>query len=82
MRVLIIDDDAGFRASLAETVEILGHEALLAETGAQGLALMQRGGIDTAFLDFRLPDASGLDVLREMLSAPAGRGVPVIMLTA
>ena len=82
MRVLIVDDDAGFRESLAETVESLGHEALVAETGARGLALTKQGGIDAAFLDFRLPDASGLDVLRDMLSAPAGRGVPVIMLTA
>jgi len=81
-RVLIVDDDAGFRESLAETLESLGHAVDAVATGAQGLAAAGRGGIDAVFLDFRLPDTSGLDVLRAMLALPAVRGVPIVMLTA
>lgn len=81
-RLLIIDDDAGFRESLAETLESLGHEVAAAASGTKGMATIRQGGIDVAFLDFCLPDASGLEVLREMLAEPAGRGIPVIMLTA
>ncbi|MBI3057442.1 MAG: sigma-54-dependent Fis family transcriptional regulator [Betaproteobacteria bacterium] len=81
-RLLIVDDDAGFRESLTETLESLGHEVVAVESGTQGLASIRQGGIAAAFLDFRLPDASGLDILRQMLAQPVGRGIPVIMLTA
>jgi two-component system NtrC family response regulator len=81
-RILIVDDDASFRESLAETLAALGHQTLAAGNGGQGLELLERGGIDAVFLDFRLPGASGIDVLREIKRLPAGRALPVIMLTA
>ena len=81
-RILIVDDDASFRESLAETVSSLGHETLMASNGAQGLSFLKRGGIDAVFLDFRLPDMSGIEVLRAMKHLPAGGELPVIMLTA
>jgi two-component system NtrC family response regulator len=81
-RVLIIDDDRSFRESLAETLTALGHQSLAAESGKQGLSLIERGDIDAVFLDFRLPGMTGLEVLREIKRTPAGRKVPVIMLTA
>jgi two-component system NtrC family response regulator len=80
-RVLIVDDDASFRESLAETLSALGHQAVAARNGRQGLALADKGGVDAVFLDFRLPDVSGLDVLREMKRS-AQHAVPVVMLTA
>jgi two-component system NtrC family response regulator len=81
-RILIVDDDASFRESLAETIASLGHEAILAARGEQGLALLQRGGIGAVFLDFRLPDMTGIAALRAMRGMPGGELPPVIMLTA
>lgn len=81
-RILIVDDDASFSESLAETVSSLGYETLLATSGAQGLSLLKRGGIDTVFLDFRLPDMSGIEVLRAIQHTSVRGGPPVIMLTA
>jgi len=81
-RILIVDDDGSFRESLAETLSGLGHKALAAESGRQGLALIGHGGIDAVFMDFRLPGMSGLEALREIKRTPAGRAIPVIMLTA
>jgi two-component system NtrC family response regulator len=81
-RLLVVDDDAAFRESLAETLADLGHEVDAVGSAAEAMAVIRRGGTDAVFLDFRLPDASGLDVLRELLALPAGRDVPVIMLTA
>ncbi|MEO9061129.1 MAG: sigma-54 dependent transcriptional regulator [Nitrosospira sp.] len=81
-RILIVDDDASFRESLSETLSSLGHETLMASSGAQGLSFLKRGEIDAVFLDFRLPDMSGIDVLRAMKHLPAGGELPVIMLTA
>ena len=81
-RVLIIDDDRSFRESLAETVSSLGYEAIVAARGEQGLALLGRGGIDAVFLDFRLPDMTGIAVLRAIKGKPGSETPPVIMLTA
>ena len=80
-RILIIDDDASFRESLAETLAGLGHELFLATNGARGLSFLKRGGIDAVFLDFRLPDMTGMDVLRAIKGLP-GDTPPVVMLTA
>ncbi len=80
-RILIVDDDSGFRETLAETVSSLGHEACVASSGAEGLSLLGRGRIAAIFLDFRLPDMTGIEVLRAIKRMPDG-GPPVIMLTA
>jgi two-component system NtrC family response regulator len=81
-RVLIVDDDAAFRDSLAETLDSLNHEALVAPTGRDALAVLSKGPVDAIFLDYRLPDVSGLDVLRRLRTVPAADLIPVVMLTA
>jgi two-component system NtrC family response regulator len=80
--VLIIDDDASFRESLAETVSSLGYKAIVAAKGEQALALLEHGAIDAIFLDFRLPDMTGIAVLRAIRHKLGGEAPPVIMLTA
>lgn len=77
-RILIIDDDAAFRESLAETVQQFGHEVIECASGEQGLAELSQGAIDAVFLDFRMPGMSGLDVLRQK----ADHSAPIVMLTA
>jgi two-component system NtrC family response regulator len=81
-RVLIVDDDAAFRESLAETLDSLDHETLMAPTGRDALAVLSKGGVDAVFLDYRLPDLSGLDVLRRLRTISNVEGIPVVMLTA
>ncbi|HET7062443.1 MAG TPA: response regulator, partial [Nitrosospira sp.] len=80
-RVLIIDDDGSFRESLAETVSSLGHELFLAADAGRGLSFLKREEVDLVFLDFRLPDMTGIEVLRAIKRLR--RDIPpVIMLTA
>jgi two-component system NtrC family response regulator len=81
-RVLIVDDEAKFRDSLAETLGSLGHETFQVPTGREALALLSTVGIDAVSLDFRLPDVSGLEVLRSLRDVPDADRVPVVMLTA
>ena len=81
-RILIVDDDRAFRESLAETLDSLGHETIGAPNGRQALALFSEQAIDAVFLDFRLPDSTGLDVLRAFRAADPTSRVPVVMLTA
>ncbi|MCP3658659.1 MULTISPECIES: sigma-54-dependent transcriptional regulator [Herbaspirillum] len=78
-RILIVDDDAAFRGSLAETVGDLGHEVLEAGSTAAGLTLLAAHAVDAAIVDLRMPEEDGLVFLQR---APAIAAIPCIMLTA
>ncbi|APO96006.1 sigma-54-dependent transcriptional regulator [Xanthomonas vesicatoria] len=80
--ILIIDDDAAFLATLQATLRSLGHTVIAAENGAQGLAQLREGGIDLAFVDFRMPGMDGIEVLRARAGDAQAAQVPLVMLTA
>jgi two-component system NtrC family response regulator len=72
-KVLVIDDDDMICKLLCTMAERLGHETAYALTCRQGLAEALSGSFDIVFLDVRLPDGNGLDLLpkiREMESGP------------
>lgn len=81
-RILIIDDDAAFLATLQATLRSLGHQVVAASDGAQGLAQLRAGGVDLAFVDFRMPGMDGIEVLRAHAADAASPPVPLVMLTA
>ncbi len=72
-RVLIIDDDEIISEMLSDMVSIWGHDAATAGTLEEGLEKVRSDSYDVVFLDIRLPDGSGLDILpkiREASSSP------------
>lgn len=79
-KVLIIDDRIVVRETLRNV--LLDFDCVFSEasTGIQALDLIRNDAFDLIFLDLRLPDCSGIDVLREArkLSKPLGK---VITLT-
>jgi putative two-component system response regulator len=79
-RVLVIDDDDGIRRITQMLVEGLGHQVEAARDGVEGLARLQLG-IDLILLDVVMPGLDGFDVCRRIRQDPAGRDVPVIMVT-
>lgn len=81
-RILIIDDDHDFRATLAATLESLGHRVTMAGDAAEGLRRLDADGIDLAFLDYRMPGMDGLSLLRARRADATATPVPIIMLTA
>ncbi|KTF36712.1 sigma-54-dependent transcriptional regulator [Xanthomonas vesicatoria] len=81
-RILIIDDDTAFLATLQATLRSLGHTVIAAENGTQGLAQLREGGIDLAFVDFRMPGMDGIEVLRARAGDAQAAQVPLVMLTA
>jgi DNA-binding response OmpR family regulator len=79
-RILIVDDDAALRQSLAEQLE-LHNEYVCVECGTAARALEIVGGerFDTIVLDVGLPDMDGRQLCRLLRSA--GVRVPIVMLT-
>lgn len=65
-RVLIVDDDATIRSTLAEAVRAWGYRAFEAATLAETLALVDREQPHALLLDVKLPDGSGISALDEL----------------
>jgi two-component system NtrC family response regulator len=71
--ILIIDDDQLICTTLSNVVKSRGHTSACAFTLKEGLEIAAARSFDVVFLDVRLPDGSGLDILqslREMPSCP------------
>ena len=79
-KVLIVDDEKLIRWSVRRQLEEWGYVALEAESGTGGLAQIRSEAPDLILLDVRLPDLSGIEVLREIKQN--NLSIPVIMITA
>jgi DNA-binding response OmpR family regulator len=78
--VLIVDDDAVLRRSLARALRLAGFTTDVAEGGRDALARIAAGRPDVVVLDVSMPDLSGTEVCRRLRSD--GNEVPVVMLSA
>ncbi len=61
---LLVDDEEGLAANLAEAITAAGHEVVVSHSAAEALGHRRR--IQTAVLDYRLPDGTGLDLARTL----------------
>jgi len=77
--ILIVDDDALLRRSLAFNLEQAGYRASNAENAEDALLLARRDPPDLVLLDIGLPGMDGLDALRQFKGKFE---IPVIFLTA
>ncbi len=64
--VLVIDDEEVIRALFKETLEELGHTVIAAETGTEGLALVEEKDFDLVFLDLKMPGMDGVEIFRRI----------------
>ncbi|HTH48038.1 MAG TPA: response regulator [Candidatus Limnocylindria bacterium] len=60
--LLVVDDDEPLREALRLIFEYQ-YDIILADSGSQALSLIQRGNIDVAIIDLRMPGMSGLEFL-------------------
>ena len=78
--ILIIEDEALLGRRVAQALRNDGHDVRLAETGERGLQEFREGSLDLVLVDLRLPDISGLDILREIREDDVV--LPVVLMTA
>jgi two-component system response regulator DevR len=73
LRVALIDDHEIVRRGLRDLLEATGEIAVVADAGsvAEALSVIKVDEIDVAVLDVRLPDGSGVELCRELLSQRA-----------
>jgi two-component system response regulator PilR (NtrC family) len=63
-RILVVDDERSMRELLAIVLGREGYEVRLAENGRSAIAVLEREPIDILISDIKMPDMSGVDVLR------------------
>jgi two-component system response regulator PilR (NtrC family) len=63
-RILVVDDERSMRELLAIVLKREGYDVLLAENGKSAIATLEKEPIDILISDIKMPDLSGVDVLR------------------
>ena len=81
-RLLLIDDDARLTTMVSDYLRGHGLEVECAGSLAAGRERLAHASYDALVLDLMLPDGDGLDLTRELRSAPRTRRLPLLMLTA
>ena len=78
--ILVIEDNVGTADSLRQVLEDEGHAVIAAATGGEGLALAAKRNCDVVLTDLKLPDLSGLDIVKRLRTVQAA--LPIILMTA
>ena len=63
-RILVVDDERSMRELLAIVLRREGYEVLLAENGRAAIEMLEQEAVDLLISDIKMPDLSGVDVLR------------------
>ena len=63
-RILVADDEPGFRGRIAHALGAEGYEISMAEDGASAIAFLTQSEFDVVVTDVRMSGASGVEVLR------------------
>lgn len=79
-RILLVDDEPTIRVSASDMLSAKGYSVTVVGTGQDALGQIDAFDFDIAVLDLRLPDASGLDLLRRLVELR--RTTDVVMITA
>ena len=79
-KVLVVDDTKNIRMILTKCLELEGYEVMTASDGKQALEMFKSYTFDLAFLDIKLPEIRGTEVLKRIREQ--GITTPVIIITA
>jgi two-component system response regulator PilR (NtrC family) len=80
VRILIVDDEPSMREMLRIVLRRDGYDVQLAETGREAINQLRQNSFDLLLSDIKMPDVSGVDVLRA--AKEINRDVVAFMMTA
>jgi DNA-binding NtrC family response regulator len=80
--ILIVDDEANLRKTLAEILSARGYSVLEADDGAAAVHLLRDATPDLIFSDWKMPQMGGEKFLQHLRGEPRLASIPVIVITA
>ena len=82
-RVLLVDDEEKILKTLGRALRDEGHVVTTASRALDGQRLLVEQSFDLLIIDYRMPDRSGLEVVKELVaSTPDGERPAIVMMTA
>jgi signal transduction histidine kinase len=66
LSILVVDDEEHVRGTLAEMLEVLGHNVSVADGGPAALSALDAGSFDLVFTDLSMPEMDGWELAREV----------------
>jgi len=66
MRILVVDDDAAVRDSIAMVLDGAGFQVDQADHGASGMRLLRANAPDLVITDILMPHKEGIETIREI----------------
>lgn len=81
-RILFIDDDPMTLETLKRSIEIFGHQAILASSGEQAQKLVIEQPPDLIMTDLNLPDTDGISLVKQFKEDPHAAEIPIVVLSA
>jgi len=78
--ILIVDDELGMRQFLTHLFQKEGHTVRVADNGREAMTLLREQASDLVLSDIKMPDMSGIELLREAREFLPE--IEVIMMTA
>lgn len=80
-RILVVDDNRDAATSLAELLELTGHETRIAHDGLEAVQAAESFGPDVVLLDIGLPKLNGFEAARMIRQQPWGKAMMLVALT-
>ena len=82
-RVLLVDDEEKILKTLGRALRDEGHDVTTASRALDGQRLLAEQAFDLLIIDYRMPDRSGMDVVKELVATtPDGERPAIVMMTA
>jgi adenylate cyclase len=82
LKVLVADDNRNNRQLIADILDTMGHETIMAVDGNHTLEIVGQNHPDLIILDVDMPGMNGFDVCNILKSNPETALIPILMLTA
>jgi two-component system phosphate regulon response regulator PhoB len=80
--ILIVEDEPAIAELITLTLRRSGHQTVHAESVERAITLVDQAMPDLALIDWMLPGASGVDLVKKLRGDKRTKTIPIIMLTA
>ena len=81
--LLLVDDEQKIRRMLGQALRVEGHDVLEAGSVREAQRTLSERSVDVLIVDNLMPDATGLDLIRELVAATGETERPqILMMTA
>jgi two-component system OmpR family response regulator len=77
-KVLLVDDETDFTATLSERLELRDMEVFTAANGPEALKLADEHRFDAVILDLQMPGMDGIETLKRLLTGDADQQVIIL----